>query len=99
MRKTICERDFLRAFEDMNRKENFSREGLIALFDYLEQFEKDCGQEVELDVIALCCEYSEYENLAEFQKDYGTEYESMRDIEEATQVIPIDDERFIIQQF
>ena len=99
MKQTICERDFLRAFEDMNRKENFSQEGLIALFDYLEQYENDCGQEVELDVIALCCDYSEYENLAEFQKDYGTEYESMRDIEEATQVIPIDDERFIIQQF
>jgi len=99
MKKTINENDFIRAFEDMNRKENFSREGLCALFEYLEGYESDCGTEVELDVIALCCEYSEYENLAEFQKDYGKEYESMRDIEDATQVIKIDDESFIIQQF
>jgi len=99
MKQTIGIHQFNKAFEDMNRLTNFSYEGRKALFDYLEQYEQDTGSEVELDVIALCCEYSEYDNLAEFQKDYGKEYESMKDIEDATQVIKIDDESFIIQQF
>jgi hypothetical protein len=83
----------------MNRKENFSYEGRKALFEYLEQLGEDCGQEVELDVIALCCEYSEYESLAEFQKDYSADYESIEDIENETTVIRMDDGAFIIQQF
>ena len=100
MKKTIGIHEFNKAFEDMNRLTNFSHEGREALFDYLEQYEQDTGEEVELDVIALCCEYSEYENLAEFQKDYGNEYESIDDIEEHTQVIRVGTEgAFIIQQF
>jgi hypothetical protein len=99
MKSTVNESQFIDAFTKMNRENNFSYEGRKALFEYLEQYEQDTGTEVELDVIALCCEYSEYENLAEFQKDYGKEYESMKDIEDATQVIKIDDESFIIQQF
>jgi hypothetical protein len=82
----------------MNRKENFSREGLSALFEYLESAECE-GSEMELDVIAICCDFSEYKNLAEFQKDYSKDYESIEDIERDTQVIRIDDEAFIIQQF
>ena len=99
MKQTIGIHQFNKAFEDTNRLTNFSYEGRKALFDYLEQYEEDTGLEVELDVIALCCEYSEYENLAEFQKDYSKDYESIEDIEKDTQVIKIDDESFIIQQF
>lgn len=99
MKQTINESQFHDAFISMNRKENFSYEGRKALFEYLEQYEQDCGAELELDVIALCCEYTEYENLKAFQADYGEEYESIEDIEDKTTVIPIDDESFLIQQF
>ena len=99
MKKTINSYDFERAFVDMNRATNFTYEGKKALFEYFEQLEEDTGEEIELDVIAICCEYSEYENLAEFQKDYGKEYETIEDIEDKTQVIKVDDEAFIIQQF
>lgn len=54
----FCE--FCDAFRDMDRNENFSYEGKRALFDYLEQYSEDSGEPVDLDVIALCCEY--YEN-------------------------------------
>ena len=81
------------------RKENFSYEGKQALFDYLEQYEADTGEEIELDVIALCCDYAEYDNLEDFQYDHGNEYEDLEAIEEKTQVIRIDDDKFIIQQF
>ena len=54
---------------------NFTYDGLRALFDYLEQYEEETGQDLELDVIALCCEYSEYESLNEYLKDYNTDIE------------------------
>jgi hypothetical protein len=99
MKQSVNFYEFCRAFETMNRNEQFSYEGKRALFDYLEQYEEDTGEEIELDVIALCCDYSEYENIAEFQKDYSDEYETIEDIQDKTTVIPIDDDKFIIQQF
>mgnify|MGYP003110670609 CR=1 FL=1 len=99
MIKTINEYDFIDAFKKMGREENFSRNGLIALYEYLEMLGDDLGQPIELDVIALCCEYAEYDNLEEFQADYDDEYETIEDIQNETTVIMIDDDSFIIQQF
>jgi|TARA_R100000084_G_C4513164_1_gene83389 hypothetical protein len=96
---TINEYDFIDAFKKMGREENFSRNGLIALYEYLEMLGDDLGQPIELDVIALCCEYAEYDNLEEFQADYDDEYETIEDIQNETTVIMIDDDSFIIQQF
>lgn len=59
MKQSIGFCGFCDAFRDADRKENFSYEALRILFDYLEQYEDDTGEEIELDVIALCCEYSE----------------------------------------
>lgn len=98
MYQSINEYDFIRAFEQV-RPDNFSRAGLSALYDYFEQLEEDIGNPIELDVIAICCEYSEYESLEEFQEDYSEDYESIEDIESETTVIPIDDNGFIILQF
>ena len=98
MFQQIDEYDFVKAFEEI-RPNNFSRAGLFALYDYFEQLEEDIGNPIELDVIAICCEYSEYESLEEFQEDYGEDYESIEDIESETTVIPVDDSGFIILQF
>tara|TARA_R100001443_G_scaffold116675_2_gene137982 strand:- start:41 stop:361 length:321 start_codon:yes stop_codon:yes gene_type:complete len=106
MIRTINQYDFIDAFKGM-RKDNFSYDGLIALYEALEMLSDDLGQPIELDVIALCCEYAEYDNLEEFQADYGDEYETIKDIQNETSVIMIDDyevkelndTRFIIQQF
>ena len=59
MKQTVNFNDFRDAFRAFDRMENFSYEGMQALFDYLEQLEEDTGEEIELDVIALCCDYSE----------------------------------------
>jgi len=99
MIRTINQYDFIDAFRKMGRENSFSYNGLVALHEYLEMLEDDLGQEIELDVIALCCEYAEYDNLEEFQADYGNEYETIEDIQNATSVIMIDDDSFIIQQF
>ena len=101
MKQTVNFTDFCDAFRI--RDNNFTYDGKKALFDYIEEYEEGTGQETELDVVALCCEYTEYSNLEEFQADYNNdndyEYESIEDIEEATTVIKIDDESFIIQAF
>jgi hypothetical protein len=100
MINTINKYEFSDAFQKMGRGDQFSYEGLIALFDYLEILEDDIGEPIELDVISLCCEYTEYENLKEFQDDYGDEYETLESIYNRTALIQVEDtERFIIQQF
>jgi len=96
---TINEYDFIDAFRKMGREGNFSNDGLVALYEYLEMLEDDTGQPIELDVIALCCEFTEYDNLEEFQADYSEDYETIEDIERETTVIMIDDDSFIIRQF
>jgi len=67
MKTTVSLYDFRDAFQRI-RPTNFTYEGLEALFDYLEQYEQDCGQELELDVISICCDFSEdtWINIAEY---------------------------------
>lgn len=58
MKSTVNLYDFRNAFENSGRT-NFSHEGQEVLFDYLEECERDSGEEIELDVVALCCEFAE----------------------------------------
>jgi hypothetical protein len=80
MKTTVSRYDFERAFVDADRKENFSYEGLNALFDYLEDYEEQTGEEIELDVIALCCDYSE-DNPDDIIANYSIDVEGMDDDE------------------
>lgn len=59
MKSTISLSDFRQAFEDYGRIYQFSDAGLEALYRHIEAFEADTGTETELDVIALCCDYTE----------------------------------------
>lgn len=54
-------------------KNNFSYEGLEALFDYLEHLENDMGEPIDFDMVALCCEYSEYTSAWEAMEQYQPE--------------------------
>ena len=58
MKQTITLELFHAAFREL-RPDNFSQAGLDELFDYLENLELDTGKDIELDVIALCCEFGE----------------------------------------
>lgn len=100
MKQTVNFYDFDRAFEIAHRLDNFSSAGRKALFDYLEQLEEDLGEELELDVIALCCDFTEYANLDEFREAYSEDYETLEALENETVVIRIpDSDGFIIQNF
>ena len=67
MISTISEWDFIKAFDRMDRSTNFSTEGRKALFTFFEE----CNPDMELDVIAICCDFSEYGDLEEPKKDYS----------------------------
>lgn len=66
MKITINKNDFAREFEAMNRADNFSNSALDILFDYYEEIDEN----MELDVIAICCEWKEY-TAEELKNDYG----------------------------
>ena len=66
MKQTLNEYQFTQEFKRI-RPNQFSYEGLQALFHWFEEYEDETGEEIEFDVIAICCEWSEYENLKEFQ--------------------------------
>lgn len=81
MKTTVSRYDFERAFVDADRKENFSYEALGLLFDYLEDYEEQTGEEIELDVIALCCDYSE-ETAEDIARNYSIDLEGMDEDEQ-----------------
>ena len=85
-----------------NYKNNFSYEGLHALFEYIEQVEDDICEEFEFDMVGICCDYTEYDSLEDFNADYSSDDKvyTLDDIREETVVIEIPDtERFIIGEF
>ena len=59
MKQTINFSQFCDAFRAHDRQDQFSYEGKRVLFDELQDYEEQTGNEMELDVIALCCEFVE----------------------------------------
>ena len=103
MYKTISEYEFRQAFKDMDR-DNYSYDGYTALYEFLDEICSSDDKGFELDVIAICCDFTEYENLKEFQSEYyddvaGDKFETIEEIEEETIVIKLDNGGFIIQVF
>lgn len=93
--------DFNNRFLSMNREGHYSRKGREALFEYLEQLEEGIETRIELDVIGICCDYTEYKNFEQFKENYTNDnITSINDISNYTTVINIPDtERFIIQNY
>jgi hypothetical protein len=100
MKQSINVYQFREAFMRYNRQENFSHDGLAALFDYLEDLEDSIGEEIELDVIALCCDFSEYSDLDDVVSYYDIEFNlSDDDDERAQQVIEWLQDRTTVIEF
>lgn len=99
--QSVNQNEFIQAFDDMNRSANFSIAAREALFEYFENYSDETGEPYELDVIAICCEFTEYEDIREFQNRYGDEYKTLDDIEGMTTVIRTGDEdsSFVIVEF
>ena len=70
MKQTVYLGDFRDAFHKMDRGNQFSYEGLGVLYDWLEEVDPDS----ELDVIGLCCDFSEMD-VDEVIVNYGLQDE------------------------
>lgn len=102
MKQSVTRFDFVDWFRGSDTyKNNFSYNGLNSLFDYFEQLEEDMENEIDFDPIAICCEFSEYENLEEIKNNYSSvEINNIDDLRYHTNVIEIDEsDKLIIQDF
>jgi len=82
MKQTINLAKFRDAFHQADRGTQFSYEGLEVLFNYLEEIDPD----YELDVIGICCDFSEglWQHIA---SDYSIKIdENENEDEQAEQV-------------
>ena len=79
----------------------WSREAALALVEYYEALEEDCGESIELDPIAIRCDWTEYTCIEEagmhFHDDLS-EDEAMEYFMEVTTVIVFEG-GVLIQQF
>ena len=98
MKETVTKQRFIQVFNEMNRKNNFSYKGRESLYDFLIDCEEGLEEEIELDPIALCCEFTEYSDFAEFKNEHK-DIDSLVELSMATTVIEIDDNSFIIENF
>lgn len=64
------------------RPNSFSYNGLEDLYEYYIELEEDLGDEIELDPIAICCDWMEYEE-EEIPKYFFSEGETLEEILEA----------------
>jgi hypothetical protein len=72
MKETVTLERFCESFTSIPSN-NFSSEGMKALFSHLNDFEEQSGDEIELDPIALCCEYTEYDSAYDAMEQYQPE--------------------------
>ena len=80
--------DFMDRFRAYDRQDNFSYEGLEALFNYYE----------ELDVIAICCEWAEYDSIEDAINEYGDSYD-FETLSDDTTVIELDNNHVLVKAF
>lgn len=86
MKQSISFNDFIDAFKAYDRYDSYGYEALKVIFDYLENYEEETGQEIELDVISICCEYSA-EDYTDIASNYSIDLESLDDDEAKNAVI------------
>lgn len=58
MKQSVNFSIFIDAFYAHDRYDQFGYDALKVIFDYLEEYEESTGKEIELDVIAICCDYT-----------------------------------------
>jgi predicted ArsR family transcriptional regulator len=86
MKQTINHSEFTAAFHRCGRGEQFSYEALSLLFNYFEELEEDTGEEIELDVIAICCEYTE-SDAETIASDYSIDLSDCEDDDEKERAV------------
>lgn len=71
--------ELIKEFEEMGRGNQFSLEGFEVLFDLITEWEDSTGEELEIDVIGLCGQFSEL-TKKELMQDYSLTVEDLEDL-------------------
>jgi len=87
-----------------NYSKNFTLEGAKALQAYYDELSEDLGENIEFDPIAWCCEFSEYDSLAEAYKEWRYDYtfvqgEALDYFNDNTVIIELDNGGVLVQGF
>lgn len=61
-------------FRKCGRENHFSYEGFNALYDYLDEYSDEVGEDFKVDVIAICCDFTEYSGWEEIYDNYSYSY-------------------------
>lgn len=69
MKTTLSTSDIARALKS-DQNAAWTWDGAKALAEYLEEYEESTGEEMELDVCAIRCDFSEYDSLEAWASDY-----------------------------
>jgi len=69
MKITVTESMFKDHFKACGRGDQFSYAALGSLFEYYDEMESDMGEEMELDPVAICCDWSEYATASEAARE------------------------------
>ncbi len=94
MIKQITKSNFMDEFRAFDRQEQFSYDALSALYDYYE----DIDENMELDVIAICCEWTEYESIDEVKENYN-DIETIEDLQNKTTVLELENGKILLQNY
>ena len=89
MKKTLNTYDVATAlFKDKHA--NWSPDGALALAEYFEDYEQDIGEELELDIVMIRCDFAEYKSLKEWQVEFTN---GNSDLDQSLSEAKNDDER------
>ena len=101
--QTVSEWDFIEEFK--YQPNNFSYHGLKTLYEYLEDYSEDIGENIELDTIDIMDEFQEFRDWQAYEEQYDLDFqvtkpccdickeyrhkENLEKLSEYTTVIPI----------
>ena len=85
-------------FRECGRENHFSYEGFNALYDYLNEYSDEVGEDFKVDVIAICCDFTEYSGWEELYGLYSYSYNNeSKTFEELEKDNELDDFREWVQ--
>jgi predicted solute-binding protein len=96
MKQTVNFSDFVDAFKAYDRYDQFGYQALMIVFEYLEELEESTGEELELDVVSICCDYAT-DNWHDIAVNYSIEIdENENEDEQKQQVIDYLNENTVV---
>lgn len=73
MKTTLTTHDIAHALKS-DENANWSWSGALALAEWLEEMEESTGEEMELDVVAIRCDFAQWASLQDWAEDYFSDW-------------------------